>query len=402
MDKQRQETKMGHSPMAGKSSSTTNPDSYEAGFEIGENLSTIHPEVILLFTSVHYDLHDLVDGIYSGLETHDVLIFGGTGDGIYETENVADYGVAALGINSFGRIAWSISVRTETTGDSYAVARKCARDLLKQSGGPPNLALVLADLNCNGVRMVEGIRSVLDIPVIGGLAGDDWQFKTGYIVANGAVHRHAVGMLGMSGDFSFVINCASGWKPLGQTGLVEDVEDNVIRTIDDKTAFQFIEEQFGMPPADAALGMIPLAAYESPDSEHFFLRTPSNLDVETGEITYFGTIPKGTPVRVCNATVDDVVAGIDQALKGMGKLSFEPTCGLVISCGARKWLLGDRNAEEVSRVFDIMGKKIPLIGVPSYGEIGPFRNADGTYSKPFFHNVSYVIALFGPGTGTNQ
>ncbi|MBE9546129.1 MAG: hypothetical protein IMF10_01375, partial [Proteobacteria bacterium] len=88
-----------------KSVSSENVDPYNAGSEIADSLEEIKPEVILLFPSVHYaDFTDLYDGIFDVLENPDTIIFGATGDGFYETNRVGSRGVAALGINSFGKI----------------------------------------------------------------------------------------------------------------------------------------------------------------------------------------------------------------------------------------------------------------------------------------------------------
>jgi hypothetical protein len=38
---------------------------------------------------------------------------------------------------------------------------------------------------------------------------------------------------------------------------------------------------------------------------------------------------------------------------------------------------------------------IPDGYLPSFGEIGPFREADGGYSPLLFHNVTFVACLLG-------
>ncbi len=383
-------------PLKFKSFSTTTVDSYEAGIEMGEALKEIQPEVILLFASIYYDFTELFEAIYSSLGTEDVIIFGGTGDGVYETERVVNNGVAALAINGGKKIGWSMAIRTDANLDPFYSAQECAREVLSQSKSPINLAFVFADKSCDGVKIVEGVGDVLNVPFIGGLTGDDWQFKKGFIFCNGQLYENAVGILGMSGAFSFAINTASGWKPMGKSGIVEESHDNIVGYIDGKTAFNFLEEQFGIPVSEASLGVFPLAVYESEQSDRFFLRTSDKIFMASGEVSYFGSIKIGTTVRVCNATNDDVVAGVNDAITGIGTLSFEPACAIVISCGARKWMLGERVKEETSRLFDVLGKKLPLVGFPSFGEMGPIHCENGSYTPVFFHNVSYVALLLGP------
>lgn len=379
-----------------KSFSTLTVDSYEAGIEMGEALREIQPEVILLFASIYYDFTEFFEAFYSGLGRRNVIIFGGTGDGVYETQQVANNGITGLAINGGGNIQWSMAFSTHVHQTPFEKAQQCAQELVNQSQTPIDFAFVFADKDCDGVKVVEGVGNVLKVPFVGGLTGDDWQFKKGVVFVNGNVYEDAVAILGMSGAFSFAVNTASGWQPVGKTGVVEESHGNILCYIDGKTAFDFLEEQFGMPVSDASLGVFTLAVYESEQSERYFLRTADRIFIESGEVSYFGSIKTGTPVRVCNATNDDVVNGVSEAIQGIGTLAFEPTCAVVISCGARKWLLRERMTEETSRLFDDLGKKIPLVGFPSFGEMGPIRHHDGSYSPVFFHNVSYVLLLLGP------
>jgi len=381
--------------MKSKSFSTTNPDSYEAGVEISDALQEINPEIILLISSIHYNFQELFEGIYSGKIDKKITIFGGTADGFYETHEISNIGISTLAINSEGKIKWEVSIQTGADTDPAKSGQRCAEELLKKMNNQIDTALVLADLKCDGVLVVDGIRNALAIPFVGGLTGDDFEFKDGYVIVNGDVFEKTIAILGLSGDFSFITHTASGWKPTGKMGIVQETQGNTIRLIDGKPAFNFLEEQVGIPTAGAISGVISLAAYEYDGSEHFYLRTPSHIDIENGEVSFLGRIEQDTPVRVCNATQDDAILGVNETITGMGKLEFNPSCIIAISCAARKFLLKERVVEETARIFGSIGRELPLIGMPSFGEIGPFRRNDGSYSNVFFHNVSLVVLLLG-------
>ena len=87
-------------------------DPYRAGIEIGEALEPIAPEVILLFASMSYDpdFSEFFEALQDAVGNESTIIFGGTGDGIYETSGAENYGVSALGINSNGKVAWSVAL----------------------------------------------------------------------------------------------------------------------------------------------------------------------------------------------------------------------------------------------------------------------------------------------------
>jgi len=381
-----------------KSVSTIHADSYRAGAEIGDALREMVPEVILLFASISYehDFTDLFDGIRDRLGSTETLIFGGTGDGIYETSRTANYGVCALGIHSEGKLRWSAAFEKGISTDSYSAARSCALKTLSQVGGQAGFAFVLADgAKADGSRIVAGINSVLRIPYFGGLTGDDRKFTRSRILFNGQELEDAVSILMASGELSHSINAASGWTPIGTFGKVEECESNSIRRIHGMSAQTFMKEQLGKPLGEADLGIIPLATYKSEGTEYFSLRTPSRLDSDTGAITTFGSIDQGASVRVCTATREEVIQGVLSALEGLNGEKAGGAAAVVISCAGRKWLLEDRGEEEVEQVLAALGQRIPLVGFPSFGEIGPFRKPDGTYTETFFHNVTFVICSLG-------
>ena len=138
---------------------------------------------------------------------------------------------------------------------------------------------------------------------------------------------------------------------------------------------------------------LPFAQYTSQDENEFVLRSSSHIE-QNGPVTLFGRIPVGSRVRVCHASHEDILGGVDSALSGVKESGFEPGAAIVISCAGRKWLLPESGQEEVDRTVKELGK-LPLIGFPSYGEISPLRSASGEYSSALFHNLTFVVCVLG-------
>ncbi|MBI5576250.1 MAG: FIST C-terminal domain-containing protein [Deltaproteobacteria bacterium] len=381
-----------------RSASSISTDAYLAGLEIGESLKEISPETVIFFASISYERNfaELFDGMRDGLGSEDAVLFGGTGDGFYETSQTANYGASALGIHSGGKIRWSAASAVGVEEDSFLAARSCALAAAAGTGSPPTFAFVLADgTKADGSGIVAGVESVIGAPFFGGLTGDDRKFKRSRVLLNGAELENAVAILAASGEIPFAVNAASGWTPIGAPGNIEDGESGTIRRINGMTAQAFMKEQLGKPLGEADLGIVPLAAYRQADDEYFFLRTPSHLDRESGAIATFGSIEAGTAVRVCTATRPDVLDGVLRAAEGVEARGFTPAAALVVSCAGRKWLLSDSGKEEVDLVLSAFGGKIPMAGFPSFGEISPFRKPGGAYTQTFFHNVTFVVCLLG-------
>ena len=375
-------------------------DPYRAGLEIGTALAPISPEVILLFTSMSYDpdFSDFFEALYDALGTGSVIIFGGTGDGIYETSGAENYGVSALGISSDGRVTWSTAIESGVQADSFGAARTCARRALASCPVVPAFRMVLADgTKADGHAIVGGIAAEIPGPFFGGLTADDRKFTGSRVFLNGAEYENAVAILTGCGPMNFVVNAASGWTPAGCAGIVEENHECEIRTISEQTAQEFMARELGKPLGEADLGIVSLAVYQPGPTEHFSLRALSHLHAGTGAVTTFGSVEQGMVVRVCSASRDDVISGVADAMKGVatGSLGFTPAAAIIVSCAGRKWLLGDRGEKELSAFFSHLGHSVPLIGFPSFGEISPFRHDDGACTAVSFHNVTFVVCLLG-------
>ncbi len=381
------------------SGSSINADGYRAGFELGEQLSVIEPEVVIIFASITYgdQFPDLFDGLYDGLNRSDVVIFGGTSDGVYETERVVDNGVSALGLNAEGKVEWTTEIEEGVEADAFGTSKRCAERISANLEGHIDFAFACADgLKADGSQVVKGLSSVFKGPFIGALTGDDRKFSRSFLLLNGETYENAVGVLAARGPIRYAINSASGWSPTGQAGTIEACTGATVEKISGVTSRQFFRDQLGKLPGETDLGIAALASYQPDCAGHYALRTPSHIDDETGAATMFGSLDVGTEVRACSATLDEVLTGVDEAVSVIQKVPFEPAGALVVSCAGRRWLLEERSREEVERVTASVGRQIPLAGLPSFGEMGPFIiKEDGRYTPTFFHNVTFVICIFG-------
>lgn len=380
------------------SASSSQTDAYRAGSEIGEALKITSPELILLFASITFesDYDDFFSGLYDGLETKDVIIFGGTGDGIYETSLTAHYGVCALGFSSNGRTQWSTAVKNGVGADSFGAARACAAAAVAPLGGNATWAFVLADgVTADGSAVTAGVGEILAVPFIGGMTGDDRKFTRSRIFLNGREFENSVAILIASGDIPFIAHSSSGFIPFGVPGIVEESQGKTIGRISGQTPLAFIKEQVGKPLAMADLGILALATYSDSAPESFFMRASYRFDMLTGAITTFGSIPTGATIRVSGAGRDQLLQAVASCIKTVTDSGFIPAAAVIISCAGRKWQLDNCGEEEVQAIQDAIGLQIPLIGFPSFGEIGPFLKDDGTYTGSFFHNATLVICLLG-------
>ena len=381
-----------------KSASTFLADAYRAGSEIGEALKDTSPEVILLFTSITFenDYAGFFAGLFDGLGTRKVIVFGGTGDGIYETSLIAHHGACALGIASGGSTKWSAAVESGVGADSAGTARRCATAALEQLGGKAEWAFVMADgITADGAGVVSGVHEILKFPFIGGLTGDDRKFMRSRIFLNGREIEDGVAILLASGGIPFITHSVNGFIPIGAVGTVEESYAKTIERISGQTPLAFIKDQICKPMAEADLGILALATYTDSSREQFFIRASFRFDLLTGTLTTFGCIPAGATIRVGGANREQLLQAVSSGIETVVRSGFTPAAAIIISCAGRKWQLNSCGQEEVQTIQDAIGHHIPLVGFPSFGEIGPFLKDDGICTESFFHNASCVICLLG-------
>jgi hypothetical protein len=378
-----------------RSASSKVADPYRAGVELAEKLQSLNPETVLAFCTIHYldAIQDLVAGLRDVLG-NGVLICGGTGDGIYETNGVSAHGVSALGIRANGESLWkAVSVRG-VGADSAKVAEEAARRVCAELDAPVTVAFALADgLRADGSQLVQGLRRVINAPFFGGLTADDRRFARTITFLGDEASEDALLLLAASGRVPIVMNAASGWTPIGDIGRATRTEGAILHEIDNRSAEQFLREQTGKTMGGMELAVLPIAEYPCEDDSQFVLRSCSKI-TPNGAVKLFGRVTQGARVQVCHASLEEILGGVETAISDVKDDGFEPAAAIIISCAGRKWLLAESGQEEIARTIAQLGK-LPLIGIPSYGEIAPFRLTDGTSSPSMFHNVTFAICVLG-------
>jgi hypothetical protein len=250
----------------------------------------------------------------------------------------------------------------------------------------------------SAAAIIQTINQVLKrpFPLLGGLTADQWRFQQSYqffgtSAEHYGVYSDALPLLAFAGNILCSYGVASGWVPIGQTGVITEVQGNVVYKIDDQSALQFYENYLGsLPPSSD----YPLAVYDD-EEQYYYMRAPSGqFDAETGSITFFGDVPAGAIVRLAEATRDRILlasqASMRQALNRYPDQET-PAAALFFSCASRRQLLGTRTQEEYKYVMSCLSKKIPTCGFYTNGEIAPLEQPGWAY----FHNETFVTVLLG-------
>lgn len=380
-----------------KSTRSLASDAYRAGIELGNALTEIKPELVLVFGAVaHARNPELLEGLYDALGSRDVVVAGNSGDGYFVPGEAANLGVAALGLSTQGAVRFHIASASNIQLEPEAAVRQCLAELKSLMRRAPSLYLMFSDFRTDASRIESVVRDEVEVPVIGGLAADDNQMQQCYVFCNGQILTDHVVMVAVEGALAFDISIGNSLNPVGSSGEVNRASGTNVMQIDGLEAMAFIERETGKQVLQTDRGVLALTVTDNDRRDEKILRAiVPDFSVESGSLGLYGGIQAGKHVRVCLAEPEQLIAEVYRIAAEARSRHFEPAAAFFVSCNGRKWLLGEQIRHETLALGETFGQELPLIGFASFGEIGPLKTAGGRYTRNLFHNMTYVLLLIG-------
>ena len=353
--------------------------------EIEVNLQGIRqngltPTLAIVFSSVVHNLEE-VRAVFG---KHNIEVFGASTSGEITNDEVHEGSIVVM-LLDINRDAYRLSAFDGEGRTSYQVGQSVA-GWAKTTYDNPAFMVVSAGVRADGEQIVNGIigTMVRQVPLFGGLAGDDLKmqetfvFSTSQVIANGVLalifDRNAIELRGVA---------ASGWKGIGTPKTITKAEGNIVYRIDDEPTLDMYNKYLD-------IGDDPMLAAEYPlllmrDDSSFVLRAAFVVN-EDKSIVYAGTMPEGSRVRFSMPPGSEI---IDHAIAQMSRFNQQvPTSDAIVlfSCKARHLALGPMVEDEISAIRRLWN--VPLIGFFTYGEIGPVPQG-----RCDFHNYTLVPVL---------
>ncbi len=307
-------------------------------------------------------------------------------------DQVLDGTVVAAALRFQQSTVTAFSVNVGDFDNTYTAAIALAKQL------PPTqlqYVMVLSDgSRVNGSDLVKGLSSQLDkgVLITGGLAGDGAAFQSTLVGLNGQPQEGEIVAIGFYGDRLTVTHGSQGgWDIFGLEKRVTNASGNILMELENQNALELYKKYLGTEaeilPGSALL--FPLSVI-LPGSRKPVVRTILSINEADRSMTFAGDIPEGSRVRFMKANFDRLThAAADAALQTLAK-EKAPDFSLLISCVGRKLVLQEQTHEEVKAVGKAFGKKVPMAGFYSYGELSPF--SDG--GKCQLHNQTMTITSF--------
>lgn len=305
--------------------------------------------------------------------------------------------------------------------DSYQAGQTLGSSLQSHTTSPSlplsAIWIMAPGLDINGSALINGLADVIgyEVPISGGLAGDDGAFlKTETLSDHGLDSRTVVAVGFYGSRLCFSRGSAGGWRSFGPRRQVTRSQDNVLYELDGQPALEIYRRYLGDYAKDLpASGLLfPFEMLDANDGTLGTVRTILAIDAAQGSLILAGNIEEGCYLKLMHAMSDHLIEGAErsvqralQPLSNMSWLSSQPVSphsqsiderpatghalALLVSCVGRKLVMGDQVEEEIEVIADQLPQHVCIAGFYSYGEIGPLAN--GQQCK--LHNQTMTLSI---------
>ena len=371
----------------------------QACVQIKKELDTAENDLIIVFASPQYIIPETQSIITRTLKPKRLV--GSSTGGIILSNGVTNRGIAIIGINS-DELRFGVSAIKDINNEDmhytgFDLARKAAQDL---NTSHRELFITFSEgIERNGTQFIRGVKEVLGggFSVIGAISSDDFKYKKlTQLFQDQILQNAAVGLL-IGGPFHLALGCKHSFKPLGKPRIITNMDGPVIRTIDHKAAVDIYKHFLGSEveelknmPLNSHAAMYPLGFYQE-ETGQYLLRNIIDI-LADGSIVCQEGIPQGAEVHLMISDQESCHNSAIQAAEFVKvSLADRPAkLVLIFESLARHKILGRGAFGEIQAIRNILGVATPLVGMCSYGEIGPFDTLVNI-KNIYLHNESILM-----------
>ncbi|MEZ5042148.1 MAG: FIST N-terminal domain-containing protein [Saprospiraceae bacterium] len=349
---------------------------------------TFQPTLAIVFSSVNQNL----EGVRQAFADLAIDLIGCSTAGEIVDHSLYEQSIACLLLDldrSFYRVKMVEYGREDVLGAAQQVGQYAS-----QSFEHPGLLIMSGGMTIDAQQLIDGIHASVDgnIPVYGGLAGDDLEMTTTFAFTKQKITANGIVALVLDTDKVSIQGFAiSGWEPVGGVNVITKSIGNIVYEINDEPAYDVFIRYFGLSDDKTKSDQLISIQTNYPfqiikTSGYSILRSPLVVDEHEGTITLAAAVQEGDTFRFSNAPGFEV---IDQTVAEFSQLyerAPEADALILFSCKGRHGAFGPMLIDEIRGIYDYWKK--PMVGFLSYGEFGNMK--DG---RPEFHNETCALAI---------
>ena len=359
-------------------------------------------DFVFMFSTVGYDqktivkcVHDLFGG---------VPLCGCSGEGTIAGGKLdeSNFSVAVMAIRS-DELRLTNGMASGLKSNSAEAGRKVAGSIRDRIDAETAGLFLFPDaLTINFERFKTALENELHLdhllPLLGGTAADNWQWKQTYQYCNDQVSSDSVAWALLSGKLQIAWAVNHGCVSMGVSHKITRSEGNVIYEIDGKPSVETLRKYLSETDLTKGWGtsmvQFPLG-FKLPDSVtedygQFFIRAMMSKDDQTGAVTVPTEVSQDETIYMTRRDFDLVVRGVDrlgsQIKQQIG--DKQPKLVLQFECAGRGKLFmreGQQSAL-LKSLHESIGSDVPWLGFYTFAEIGPLAGIN------YVHNYTCVVA----------
>ena len=366
-------------------------------------------DIILVFASPTFFRQP---ALLNALSRHTAPVIGCSTSGEIAGADALEDTAVVTAINLAGAGSTSIYTDSVEDGDYQGCGKRVGTAL---NGDALRAVLLLTrGIDFLPTGMLNGIHEILGEQVLlcGGMAGDNATYTRTFVLTPEGISDHKVVAVGFYGENLCVQQAIiKGWQPFGPIRQVTRSVNNILYELDGKPALDIYKKYLGDYAGQLPMSglLFPLELMNSHDETSGLLRALYSIDESDGSLVLGGKIKQGAYLRLNHASTNDLISDVEDAAalfsesvnlpqnsdehsnRIQNTSGMKPGFALVVSCVARKVVMGDQVEEEVEALSGAFSHEVPTCGFYSNGEFGP-KTSNGACK---LHNQTMIVTLFG-------
>jgi len=291
------------------------------------------------------------------------------------------------GISTY-KTAISISIFENTTlhttlvnrKENEIIGEKLASQIIKDN---TKVIITFTDgLNTNGDHYIQSIDKICsNVIVAGGMAGDNATFENTYVFTHEDITNNGAVGVSLSSDSLHVhTDYSFNWQPIGKELYITKAKDNVVYTIDNKTAYDTYAHFLG----ERIAKKLPSVGIEFPliiSNKKMPIARAVLAKNSDGSLTLAGNLKEGEIVKIGFGNIERI---LKDSYKTLEKLNNKPVESIFIySCMARRRFM----PKSITVEIEPLQRVAPTAGFFSYGEFCTIKN------KKLLNQTMTILAL---------
>ena len=333
--------------------------------------------LVQVFTGLNYKetIQNIIDTIKTLLPSASII--GTTTDGEILNGDISTY-KTAISITQFENT-------TLKTGIVYRVDENTIGNILASNIIQKNTKAIIAfadGLHTNGETFLRAIDKIdPNVIVAGGMAGDNATFQNTYVFTEeGITNNGAVGVSLNSENLHVHTDYSFNWMPVGRELTITKSHENIVYSIDNKTAYEAYSYFLGEKTAKK----LPAVGIEFPliiSNKKMTIARAILSKNNDGSLTFAGNLNEGDKVRIGFGNVEMI---LDDSYKTLEKINNKPVESIfVYSCMARRRFM----PQSITVEIEPLQRVAPTAGFFSYGEFCTMQN------KELLNQTMTILAL---------